>query len=341
MSLAPPGPFRRRARCHSFPASRHRRSPIETRKLGKSGIAVSVIGLGCNNFGAMKVDASRRVVDAALGAGITLFDTADVYGNRGGSEEQLGEILGARRKDIVLATKFAMPMDDSGAKSGASAPYIREACEASLKRLKTDWIDLYQQHRPDPNTPIAETLGALDDLVKQGKVRAIGCSNMPADQLATAQDTARKNHHAAYVTAQDQYSLLVRGLETALAPELEKEGMGLLPYFPLASGLLSGKYEKGKDIPAGTRYARMGRFGEQYMTEENWKIVESLTEFASARRHTLLDLAFAWLLARPYLSSVIAGATRPEQVAQNAAAAAWKLTPAEIAEVDRLSAKPN
>jgi aryl-alcohol dehydrogenase-like predicted oxidoreductase len=313
---------------------------METRKLGKSGIAVSVIGLGCNNFGAMKVDASRRVVDAALAAGITLFDTADVYGNRGGSEEQLGEILGPRRKDIVLATKFAMPMDDSGAKSGASAAYIREACEASLKRLKTDWIDLYQQHRPDPATPIAETLGALDDLVKQGKVRAIGCSNMPADQLSAAQETARRSHQAAYVTAQDQYSLLVRGLETALAPELEKEGMGLLPYFPLASGLLSGKYEKGKDIPAGTRYARMGRFGEQYMTEENWKIVEALTEFAAARGHTLLDLAFAWLLTRPYLSSVIAGATRPEQVAQNAAAAAWKLTPAEIAEVDRLSAKP-
>ncbi len=313
---------------------------METRKLGKSGIAVSVIGLGCNNFGAMNVDASRRVVDAALAAGITLFDTADVYGNRGGSEEQLGEILGPRRKDIVLATKFAMPMDDSGTKSGASAAYIREACEASLKRLKTDWIDLYQQHRTDPNTPIAETLGALDALVKQGKVRAIGCSNMPADQLATAQDTARKSHQAAYVTAQDQYSLLVRGLETALAPELEKEGMGLLPYFPLASGLLSGKYEKGKDIPAGTRYARMGRFGEQYMTEENWKIVESLSAFAAARGHTLLDLAFAWLLSRPYLSSVIAGATRPEQAAQNAAAAAWKLTPAEIAEVDRLSAKP-
>lgn len=312
---------------------------METRKLGKSGIEVSVIGLGCNNFGAMKIDASRRVVDRALAMGITLFDTADVYGNRGGSEEQLGEILGARRKDIVLATKFAMPMDDSGAKSGASAAYIREACEASLKRLKTDWIDLYQQHRPDPKTPIEETLGALDDLVKQGKVRAIGCSNMPADQLTAAEDSSRKNHRAAYVTAQDQYSLLVRGIETALAPTIEKEGMGLLPYFPLASGLLSGKYEKGKDIPPGTRFARMGRFGEQYMTEENWKIVAALTAFATARGHTLLELAFAWLLSCPYLSSVIAGATRPEQIEQNALAAAWKLTPAEIAEVDRLSAK--
>ena len=313
---------------------------METRKLGKSGIAVSVIGLGCNNFGAMKVDASRHVVDRALEMGITLFDTADVYGNRGGSEEQLGEILGPRRKDIVLATKFAMPMDDSGAKSGAAAAYIREACEASLKRLKTDWIDLYQQHRPDPNTPIEETLGALDALVKAGKVRAIGCSNMPADQLTAAEDVSRTKHQAAYVTAQDQYSLLVRGLETALAPTLQKEGMGLLPYFPLASGLLSGKYEKGKDIPAGTRYARMGRFGETYMTEDNWRIVESLTAFAKARGHTILELAFAWLLSRPYLTSVIAGATRPEQIEQNAAAASWKLTSAEVAEVDRLSTKP-
>jgi aryl-alcohol dehydrogenase-like predicted oxidoreductase len=313
---------------------------MQTRKLGKSGIDVSVVGLGCNNFGAMKLDASRRVVDRALEVGITLLDTADVYGNRGGSEEQLGEILGIRRKGVVLATKFAMPMDDTGAKSGASAAYIREACEASLKRLKTDWIDLYQQHRPDPKTPIEETLRALDDLVKQGKVRAIGCSNMPADQLTAAHETSTRNRLAAYVTAQDQYSLLVRGVEGALAPVLTREGIGLLPYFPLASGLLSGKYEKGKDIPAGTRFARMGRFGEQYMTEENWRIVKDLTAFAAARGRTILDLAFSWLLARPYLCSVIAGATRPEQVEQNAAAAGWTLSPDEVAEVDRITAKP-
>ncbi|MEI9886004.1 MAG: aldo/keto reductase [Rhizomicrobium sp.] len=312
---------------------------MEKRQLGKSGIAVSVIGLGCNNFGNLDLEASRRVVDRALEAGITLLDTADVYGNRGGSEEQLGEILGSRRKDIVLATKFAMPMDDGGTKTGASAAYIREACDASLKRLKTDWIDLYQQHRPDPATPIEETLGALDALVKAGKVRAVGSSNMPADQLAGAHAVSAARNLTPYVTAQDHYSLLVRGIETELAPELEREGMSLLPYFPLASGLLSGKYEKGKAIPAGTRYARMGRFGEQYMTEENWRIVEGLTAFATARGHTLLELAFAWLLSRPYLSSVIAGATRPEQIAQNAAAAAWKLSPAEVAEVDRISAK--
>jgi aryl-alcohol dehydrogenase-like predicted oxidoreductase len=312
---------------------------MEKRTLGTSGIAVSVIGLGCNNFGAMKLDASRRVVDQALASGITLFDTADVYGNRGGSEEQLGEILGARRKDIVLATKFAMPMDDSGAKSGASAAYIREACEASLRRLKTDWIDLYQQHRPDPATPIEETLGALNDLVKAGKVRAIGCSNLPADQLEAAHAAARKNGTAVYVTAQDQYSLVVRGVETALVPTLEKEHMGLLPYFPLASGLLSGKYKEGEAIPEGTRFARMGRFSDAYMTEENWRIVQALTAFAQARGHTILDLAFAWLLAHPWLPSVIAGATRPEQVVQNAAAARWKLTADEVTEVSRISAK--
>jgi aryl-alcohol dehydrogenase-like predicted oxidoreductase len=312
---------------------------MEKRQLGKSGIAVSVVGLGCNNFGAMKVDASRKVIDKAIELGVTLFDTADVYGNRGGSESQLGEILGPRRKDIVLATKFAMPMDDAGNKSGASAAYIRQACEDSLKRLKTDWIDLYQQHRPDPKTPIEETLRTLDDLVKSGKVRAIGCSNMPSDQLEAAHTTSVKLGLAAYVTAQDEYSLLVRSVEQALVPTLEKEKMGLLPYFPLASGLLTGKYEEGKEIPANTRYARMGRFGERYMTPENWRIVGDLSSFAKAKGHTLLELAFAWLIAHPSLSSVIAGATRPEQVEQNVKAAAWKLSAAELSEVNRLTAK--
>ncbi|MEJ0028475.1 MAG: aldo/keto reductase [Rhizomicrobium sp.] len=312
---------------------------METRKLGQSGIAVSTVGLGCNNFGVLPLDASRRVVDRALDLGITLLDTADVYGNRGGSEEQLGEILGSRRKDIVLATKFGMPMDDEGAKSGSSAAYIRAACEASLKRLKTDWIDLYQQHRPDPNTPIEETLRVLDDLVKAGKVRAIGSSNMPADQLGLAHGTSAKNGLAAFVTAQDEYSLLVRDVERALVPTLTKEGMGLLPYFPLASGLLSGKYRKDAEIPADTRYARMGRFGDRYMTEENWRIVGDLAAFAEARGRTILDLAFAWLLAHPWLPSVIAGATRPEQVEQNVKAASWKLTADEVAAVNRISAK--
>lgn len=312
---------------------------MEKRKLGKSGVEVSVVGLGCNNFGALDVEASRRVVDKAIDAGITLFDTADVYGNRGGSESQLGEILGAKRKQIVLATKFGMPMDNSGTKQGGSRAYIMEAAEASLKRLKTDWIDLYQMHRPDSKTPVEETLRALDDLVKQGKVRQIGCSNMPAAQLNDAEAIAKKDKITAFVTAQDEYSLVNRAIEKELVPAIEANGMGLLPYFPLASGLLTGKYEHGKDIPGNTRFGRMKPLGDRYMTEENWKIVGELTKFCAARNHTLLELAFSWLVAHPFLSSVIAGATRPEQIEQNVKAAGWKLSKDEMAEVDRITTK--
>jgi len=312
---------------------------MKTRKLGASPLDVSVVGLGCNNFGVLDLEASRRVVDRALALGITFFDTADIYGNRGGSEEQLGEILGARRKSIVLATKFGMAMDDDAGKARASRRYIMEAAEASLKRLRTDWIDLYQLHTPDQKTPIEETLGALDELVRAGKVRAIGCSNMPAAQLNEAREVSQKNGWAAFVTAQDEYSLLVRGVERELLPTLAAHGMSLLPYFPLASGLLTGKYQHGRDIPADTRFGRMGRFGERYMTEENWLIVEKLTAFCAARGRTLLELAFSWLLAQPRLASVIAGATRPEQVEQNVNAAGWELTAEDIAEIDRLTAK--
>jgi aryl-alcohol dehydrogenase-like predicted oxidoreductase len=312
---------------------------MQTRTLGKNGPQVSVVGLGCNNFGALDLERSRAVVHRALDAGITLFDTADVYGNRGGSEEQLGQILGARRKDIVLATKFAMPMDDSGAKSGGSRAYIMEAVEASLTRLKTDYIDLYQMHRNDPKTPIEETLGALNDLVKQGKVRHIGCSNFPAWQVAEAQWVSKTKGFAAFATAQDEYSLLVRDIEKELAPALQHYGMGLLPYFPLASGLLTGKYRKDQPIPENTRFARMGRFGERYMTEQNWKIIGDLEAFARDHGHTLLDLAFSWLVARPFLTSVIAGATRPEQIDANVQAASWKLTPDEVKEIDKLTRK--
>ena len=312
---------------------------MEKRKLGTSGIEVSVVGLGCNNFGAMDVERSRLVVYKAIEAGITLFDTADVYGNRGGSESQLGEILGARRKQIVLATKFGRPMDNEGKKQGGSRAYIMEAVEASLKRLKTDWIDLYQEHRPDTKTPVEETLRALDDLVKQGKVRAIGCSNMPAVQLNEAHAVAEKNKLTPFVTAQDEYSLLNRAIEGGLTSAIESHRMGLLPYFPLASGLLTGKYERGKEIPSNTRFGRMKPLGDRYMTEENWRIVGELTAFCSARGHTLLELAFSWLVAHPFLSSVIAGATRPEQVVQNVKAAGWKLSKDEMAEVDRITRK--
>ena len=310
---------------------------METRKLGN--IEVSVVGLGCNNFGALDVSQSRRVVDKAIDSGITLFDTADVYGNRGGSESQLGEILGSRRKSIVLATKFGMPMDSSGTKSGGSRAYIAEAAEASLKRLKTDYIDLYQMHRPDTKAPIEETLGALDDLVKAGKVLQIGCSNFSAAQIDAAQATSSKQSVARFVTAQDEYSLVNRAIEKELVPAIERNKMALLPYFPLASGLLSGKYKKGEEIPNNTRFGRMKPLGDRYMTEENWRIVGELSEFCEARDHSLLELAFSWLVAHPFLTSVIAGATRPEQIEQNVKAASWKLSKDELGEVDRITRK--
>jgi aryl-alcohol dehydrogenase-like predicted oxidoreductase len=310
---------------------------METRNIGKSGLQVSLVGLGCNNFGVLDVEASRKVVHRALDLDITLFDTADIYGNRGGSEEQLGAILGPRRKDIVLATKFGMKMDDSGAKAGASRRYIVEAVEASLTRLKTGWIDLYQLHTPDPKTPLEETLAALDDLVHAGKVRYIGCSNLPTWQIAHAHWLA--HGRTPFISAQDEYSLVVRDIERELAPALEAYGLGLLPYFPLASGLLTGKYKHGGEMPAGTRLALMKRLSDRYMTDANWQIVGKLEEFCAAHGHSLLELAFSWLAAKPTLSSVIAGATKPEQVEQNVKAVEWKLSADEIAEVDRLTRK--
>lgn len=312
---------------------------MRKRRLGKSSLEVSVVGLGCNNFGILDIESSRKVVDRAIDSGITLFDTADIYGNRGGSEEQLGQILGARRKDIVLATKFGMAMDDEADKARASRGYIMNAVEASLKRLRTDRIDLYQLHTPDPKTPLDETLRALDDLVKQGKVRAIGCSNLPAEGIDDAAAISSRNGLAAFATAQDEYSLVMRDAERDLIPAIEANGMSLLPYFPLASGLLTGKYKHGTEIPAGTRYARGTRFSDRYMNEQNWAIVEKLNAFCAARSRTLLELAFSWLLSHDCLASVIAGATRPEQIDQNVKAASWELTPEERAEIDRLSAK--
>jgi aryl-alcohol dehydrogenase-like predicted oxidoreductase len=312
---------------------------MKTRKLGRSSLEVSIVGLGCNNFGILDIDASRKVVDRALKQGITLFDTADIYGNRGGSEEQLGQILGHRRKDIVLATKFGMAMDDEADKARASRGYIMAAVEASLTRLKTDWIDLYQLHTPDPKTPMEETLRALDDLVRQGKVRAIGCSNLDAAGIRDAAAISAQNNLASFVTAQDEYSLVMRDAERDLIPEIEAQKMSLLPFFPLASGLLTGKYQKDQAIPEGTRYARGTRFSDRYMTDENWAIVERLRAFCDARGRTLLELAFAWLLSHACLASVIAGATRPEQIEQNVKAAGWELTVEEVSEINRLSAK--
>jgi aryl-alcohol dehydrogenase-like predicted oxidoreductase len=313
---------------------------VELRKLGKSGLQVSVVGLGCNNFG-MKIDveATRKVVDAALENGITLLDTADIYGNRGGSETMLGEILGTRRKSIVLATKFGMQMDKEGVLKGGSRRYILAAVEDSLTRLKTDWIDLYQIHQADPLTPIEETLRALDDLIHQGKVRYIGCSNLPAWQVVEAQWTARDLGINAFVSCQDEYSLLVRDLDRDLIPAIKSYGLGLLPFFPLASGLLTGKYRRDAAPPAGTRLAMMAPLAKRYMTEGNWPIVERLQKFCDERGHSMVDLAFSWLAASPTVSSVIAGATTPDQVAQNVKATDWKLAREELAEIDKITQK--
>jgi aryl-alcohol dehydrogenase-like predicted oxidoreductase len=301
-------------------------------------LRVSAVGLGCNNFGIkLDVEGTRKVVHRALDLGITFLDTADQYGNMGGSESCLGEVLGDRRKDIVLATKFAMAMDATGTKSGASRRYIMAAVEASLTRLKTDWIDLYQLHRPDPLTPIEETLRALDDLIRQGKVRYVGCSNLRAWQVVEAQWMAKHLGVNAFISCQDEYSLLVREIEQDLVPAIEAYDLGLLPYFPLASGLLTGKYKRNASLPQNSRLSLVKRLAERYLTESNWQIVERLQDFCEKRDHRLLDLAISWLSSRPRVASVIAGATTPEQVEQNIRAAEWKLTPEDVAEVDRLS----
>jgi aryl-alcohol dehydrogenase-like predicted oxidoreductase len=311
---------------------------MEIRNLGRSGLRVSAVGIGCNNFGGRIDDeAARKVIHKAIDLGITLFDTADIYGPKGESEITMGKILGDRRKDIVLATKFGMPFDEARGMKGAARRYIMTAVEDSLRRLRTDWIDLYQLHTPDPLTPIEETLRALDDLVHSGKVRYIGTSNMPAWQVVEALWTSRSHNLNAFVSCQDEYSLVVRHIEKDLVPAMQAYGLGLLPFFPLASGLLTGKYKRGAAAPAGTRFAKIERLANRYLTDANYAIVEKLEPFAKARGHTLLELAFSWLAARPQVASVIAGATSAEQVEQNAKAIAWKLSAEEMAEIDRLS----
>ncbi len=312
---------------------------MQKRRLGHSTLDVTVVGLGGNNFGGrIDLATSRRVVDRALALGVNLIDTADSYGDRGGSEEALGEILGARRKDIVLATKFGLPMDDGGKLSGASRSYIMRAVEASLRRLRTDWIDLYQLHRPDARTPMEETLHALDDLVRQGKVRFIGCSNLPAPEVIAARETAHRHGLAAFVSCQDEYSLLTRGIERDLIPAAKARGMSILPYFPLASGLLTGKYRQGVPLPEGSRLAKNPRSAASFISERNWRLVTALEAFAAARGHSLIELAFSWLLRESAVASVIAGATSPEQMEQNVHTAGWTLTAEEIAEIDRITA---
>jgi aryl-alcohol dehydrogenase-like predicted oxidoreductase len=309
---------------------------MQKRKLGAAGPEVSLVGLGTNNFGGrMDLGASRLVIEKTLELGITLIDTADVYGNKGGSEEILGQVLGTRRKDVVLATKFGLPMEGAG-KSGASRRYIMEAVEASLRRLRTDWIDLYQVHRPDPQTPIEETLRALDDLKKVGKVRFIGCSNFSAAQIDDAQAVAARKDLTAFVSCQDEYSLLDRVIEKDQVAAMRRHNLGLLPYFPLASGLLTGKYKNGVPPPAGSRLSRSAQH-TGVLNARNWRVVDALSDFAASRGHTLLELAMSWLTSQPFVSSIIAGGTKPEQVAANIAAVGWQLSPADLAEIDRIT----
>ena len=311
---------------------------MRLKKLGNSGLKVSVVGLGCNNFG-MKCDqaATDSVVHAALDHGITLFDTADAYGNKGGSETMLGKALGPRRKDIVLATKFSLPMGDGDYMRGASRRYIMQAVEASLKRLNTDYIDLYQLHFPDPDTPIEETLAALDDLVRSGKVRYIGCSNFAGWQLVEAHYIAASKGLAPFISAQNHYNLLDRKIEFELVPAARKYGASILPYFPLASGMLTGKYRRGGNGPEDGRLTIAPGMGKNILTDANFDIVEKVTAFAAERGKTMLDAAIGWLAAQDHVASVIAGATKPEQIEANVKAGAWDMTPEERDEIGKLT----
>ena len=312
---------------------------MEYKSLGNSGLQVSAVGLGCNNFG-MRIDKEQTaaVVARALEAGINFFDTADIYGGTQ-SEVFLGEALGERRKHVIVATKFSGPTGEGPGNKGGSRRYVMQAVEASLRRLNTDYIDLYQYHFPDPHTPIEETLGALNDLVHSGKVRYIGSSNMSGWQAVEAHYVAKAEHFVPFVTAQNEYSLIDRDIEQELAPACKKYGIGILPYFPLASGLLSGKYKRGEAPPEGTRIAAWGRRGERLLTDRNFDIVEGLEKFAAERGTTLLDVVIGWLASQDVVSSVIAGATKPEQIDQNAAAADFRLSAEEMAEIDVITGK--
>jgi aryl-alcohol dehydrogenase-like predicted oxidoreductase len=301
---------------------------MQMRKIGS--LEVSVIGLGTNNFGfRMEEEDVPAVVDAALDAGINFFDTADSYGR---SERRLAAALGTRRDDVVIATKFASPLGDKRP-GGAKPDYVRSAVERSLRELDTDRIDLYQIHRPDAETPIADTLGALDELVRAGKVREIGCSNFSAEQLEEAEHAA---NGARFVSVQNHYNLLRRDDEAEVLPTCERLGIAYIPFFPLASGMLTGKYQRGEAPPEGTRLASWGDRAMSILEDRNFDIVDRLSAWAEARGHTVLELAFAWLLAKPMVASVIAGATKVDQVHANAAVD-WDLTPEEVAEVDALA----
>jgi aryl-alcohol dehydrogenase-like predicted oxidoreductase len=307
------------------------------RQLGDSGLTVSVVGLGCNNFRSRaNDDDARAVIDEAIDSGITLFDTADIYGGGGGSEELIGEALGARRDQVVLATKFGMAMPGAGPEARGSRRYIRNAVRASLKRLRTDWIDLYQYHEPDGRTPLDETLAALDELVREGLVRNIGSSNFGGWQIADADWTARVDARERFVSAQNEYSLLDRAIEDDVIPACERFGVGQLPYFPLANGILTGKYRRGEPLPAGSRLGGNRERAERLLTERTYDRVEALEKLAAERGVSLLHVAIGGLAAQPTVASVISGATKPEQVRANAEAGLWEPTADDLAAIDAI-----
>lgn len=347
---------------------------MEYRSLGGSGLRVSVVGLGCNDFGGRwDLDHSREVIHAALDHGINFFDTSDVYpspaggeGPPGRSEEYVGQALRGRRHEAIIATKFSRPTGEgaelyrqqvlasAGAgtehhpvpserplRQGASRRHIVYAVERSLRRLGTDYIDLYQQHGPDPGTPIEETLRALDDLVRDGKVRYVGCSNFPAWRIVDAAWVARREGVPGFVSAQDDYNLLRRGIEAEVVPACNEAGLSILPYFPLASGFLTGKYQRDRDAPEGTRFQMSPHLPARFDSERNWRILDGLRAFAEARDRSLVELAFGWLASQPHIGSIIAGASRPEQIAQNVAAVEWRLTDEELAEVNAITLAPS
>ena len=309
---------------------------METRYLGNSGLEVSVVGLGTNNFGGrMDQEATTAVVRRSMDLGITLFDTADIYGGSL-SEQYLGRALGGDRHDVIIATKFGMSMGEGPFTQGGSRRYIMSAVEDSLRRLGTDYIDLYQIHQPDRSTPLEETLRALDDLVRDGKVRYLGNSNYDGWEIASGHYIAQRDRLTPFISAQNNYSLLERGVEAEIAPACEAFGLGMLPFFPLASGLLTGKYRRDEAPPEGTRLAGRVRDG-RIASDRTWDTVERLDAWARERDRTLLDLAFAWLASKPFVGSVIAGATKPEQVEANVAAGDWRLSAEEMAEVDAMA----
>jgi len=310
---------------------------VEYRNLGNSGLQVSVVGLGCNNFG-MRLDAAgtKAVVDKCIDMGVTFFDTADVYGGRGKSEEFLAPALKPHRRNIVIATKSASPMGEGPYWRGASRRYLMEAVDDCLRRLDTDYIDLYQIHFPDTSTPTEETMRALDDIVKSGKARYVGCSNYAGWQVVESQWVAKSEHLTPFITAQNQYNLLERNIERELVPACKKYGLSVLPYFPLASGFLTGKYRPGEPPPEGTRLAGMGPMAARVLNEKNFDTLMKLEGVAQRSGHTMLDLAIGWLASQPYVGSVIAGATKPEQVEQNVKAAEYRLSPEEMKEVDEI-----